>query len=190
MRSQTASRNQRSWVTTTSAEVAAGHVLGEPGDRLDVEVVGRLVEHDQVVVAQQQGGQRAAAALAAGQPDHRAVEGHAGEQHLDDLAGARVGGPLVVGHAAEHRLADGVGVVELVALLEVADEQPALLRDAAAVRLLEAGEHPEQRRLAVAVAADDADPLAHGDAERDVVQQHPDAVRLRDPLEVQEVRHR
>ena len=34
---------------------------------------------------------------------------------------AGVGGPLVVGPAAEHRLADGVGVDELVALVEVAD---------------------------------------------------------------------
>ena len=50
-----------------------------------------------------------------------AVEGDAGEQLLDDLARARVGGPLVVGPAAEHRLAHGVGVDELVALVEVAD---------------------------------------------------------------------
>ena len=51
------------------------HVLGQPGDRLDVEVVGRLVEHDQVVAAEEQRGQRAAPALATGQPGHRAVEG-------------------------------------------------------------------------------------------------------------------
>ena len=47
--SQTASRNHRSWVTTTSAAPARAHqVLGQPGDALDVEVVGRLVEHQQV----------------------------------------------------------------------------------------------------------------------------------------------
>ena len=73
--------------------------------------------------------------------------------------------------ATEHRLADGVGVLELVALLEVADQQPALLGHPAAVRLLVAGEQPQQRGLAVTVAADDADPLAHGDAERDVGEQ-------------------
>ena len=177
-------------MTTTSAEVRRLHVLGQPGHGLDVEVVGRLVEHDEVVVAQQECGQRATPSLATGQPDDRAVQGHPGEQHLDDLAGAGVGGPLVVGHAAEHGLADRVGVVELVALLEEADEQSALLGDPAAVRLLEPGEHAQQGRLAVAVATDDADPLALGDAERDVVEEHPDAVRLRDPLEVQEVRHR
>ena len=43
------------------------HVRGQPGDGLDVEVVGRLVEDDQVVAAEQQRGQRAAPALAAGQ---------------------------------------------------------------------------------------------------------------------------
>ena len=42
-------------------------------------------------------------------PSDGAVEGDAGQQHLDDLAGARVGGPLVVGAAAEHRLADACG---------------------------------------------------------------------------------
>ena len=42
-------------------------VVGQPGDRLDVEVVGGLVEDDQVVVVEQQRGQRAAPPLAAGQ---------------------------------------------------------------------------------------------------------------------------
>ncbi len=40
-------------------------VLGEPGDGLDVEVVGRLVEHQQVVVAEQQRDQGDPAAFAA-----------------------------------------------------------------------------------------------------------------------------
>ena len=37
----------------------ARQVPGQPVDRLDVEVVGRLVEHDQVVVAEQEPRQRA-----------------------------------------------------------------------------------------------------------------------------------
>ena len=123
--SQTASRNQRSWVTTTSADGRRGEVPGQPVDGLDVEVVGGLVEHDQVVVAEQQRGQRAAPPLAAGQAEHRAVEGDPGQQLLDDLAGARVGRPLVVGAAGEHRLADRVGVDEGVVLVQEADQQPA-----------------------------------------------------------------
>jgi hypothetical protein len=37
---------------------------GEPGDALDVEVVGRLVEDDQVLLGDQQLGERDTAALA------------------------------------------------------------------------------------------------------------------------------
>ena len=111
-----------------------GEVGREPGHRLDVEVVGRLVEHQEVVVAQEQLGERAAAALASGQAEHRPVQGDAGQQLLDDLTGARVGRPLVVGAAAEHGLADGVGVLELVLLVEVAEVQSARSRHASGVR--------------------------------------------------------
>ncbi len=52
-------------------------VAGQPGDRLHVEVVGRLVEHDQVVVAEQQPRQRAATSLTAGKPVDDPVEGDA-----------------------------------------------------------------------------------------------------------------
>ena len=118
------------------------------------------------MVAEQQRGQRAAAPLAAGEPGDGAVEGDPGQQHLDDLAGAGVGGPLVVGAAAEHGLAHGVAVDELVALVQVADEQPALAaRPGPVSASSSAGHHLEQRGLAVAVAADDADPLARADAE-------------------------
>ena len=58
------------------------------------------------------------------------------------------------------------------------------------VGLLGLGEHPQQGRLAAAVAPDDADPVAVGDAERDVVEQDPRrAVGLADVLEVDEVGH-
>ena len=48
-------------------------VLLEPGHRLGVEVVGRLVEEQQVGLLQQQPAQRDAAALAAGELRHRRV---------------------------------------------------------------------------------------------------------------------
>ena len=66
--------------------------------------------------------------------------------------------------------------------------------DRAGVGLLDAGDQAQQRRLAVAVAPDDADPLARVDPERDVAQHRPAAVALADGLEVDEVagrrRHR
>ena len=65
---------------------------------------------------------------------------------------------------------------------------------AAGVGLDQPGHHVEQGGLAVAVAADHADPLAGGDAEGDLGEQRADAVRLGDPLEVHEIgadlRHR
>ena len=142
-----------------------GEVLGQPGHRLDVEVVGRLVEHDQVVVAEQQPGQRAATPLAAGEPVDDPVEGDPGEQHLDDLAGGRVGGPLVVGAVPEHRDADawraGRG-------RRPGSGSPGAARGCATTRPSSGSsrpaEDPQQRGLAVAVAADDADPLAGADA--------------------------
>ena len=103
VRWHTASRNHRSWVTTTSADGSDDEVLGQPGHGLDVEVVGRLVEDDEVVLVQQQLGERAPAPLAAGQPDHGAVELDPGEQLGDDLAGPRLGGPRVVGLAGRAR---------------------------------------------------------------------------------------
>ena len=53
-RSLTASRNHRSWVTTTKALPCS---VRYPG-RLDVQMVGRFVEQQQVVAAAQQRGQR------------------------------------------------------------------------------------------------------------------------------------
>ena len=165
----------------------ADEVLGEPGHRLDVEVVGGLVEHDQVVAPEQQRGQGAAATLAAGQPEDGAVQRDAGEQLLDDAAHHRVGRPLVVGEAAQHGLADRVGVDELVALVQVADLDAAGHRHPAGVGLLEPGHHLEQGGLAVPVATDDADALPRRDAEGDLVEQRAHAVRLGDPLQVDQV---
>ena len=50
MRVATRSRKRRSWVTTTSAPRRPQQELFEPGDRLDVEVVGGLVEQQQIGV--------------------------------------------------------------------------------------------------------------------------------------------
>jgi hypothetical protein len=75
---------------------APGEVVGQPRDRLHVEVVGRLVEDDQVVLAQQERGERAATTLTTGKAGDGPVERHPGQQHLDHLTGAGVRGPLVV----------------------------------------------------------------------------------------------
>jgi hypothetical protein len=169
-------------------------VAGEPVDALDVEVVGRLVEQQQLGVAEQRLGERDAPPLAAGQRADRRVEAareaahlDAAEQALQDGAKARVGGPLVVGAALYELLADGLGVIEVVALAEQRELQAADARDGARVGLLGARDQPQQRRLAVAVAADDPDAVAGVDAERDVLQDGTRGVALADVLEVDQI---
>ncbi len=122
---QTASRNQRSWVTTSSRAAPRGEVAREPVDALDVEVVGRLVEQQQLGAVEQQLGERDPPALAAGErrdrrvePLREALDADAAEQPVEHGAKRAVAGPLVVGAAADQLLADRARVVELVALAE------------------------------------------------------------------------
>ena len=96
-------------------------------------MVGRLVEHEQVGVVDEQARERDAAPLAAG---HRADDGvepvvyadgvDAAEQAVEDVADARVAGPLVLGAVADHDVAQGRRGVEVVALREHADRQAAV----------------------------------------------------------------
>ena len=60
-------------------------VLLEPGDRLGVEVVGRLVEQQQVGRGEQQPAERDAAALAAGEGAHVGVAGRETQRVHGDL---------------------------------------------------------------------------------------------------------
>ena len=57
-------------------------------------------------------------------------------------------------------------------------------RDRSGVRRLEAGEDPEQRRLADAVGADDAEPGVRADRERDLIENLLGAEVLRDACEL------
>ena len=66
----------------------------------------------------------------------------------------------------------------LVFLRQVADGEIGRAEaHAAALGLLEPGEQPEQRRLADSVRADEADPRAGGDGQRDAAEDLVDAVR-------------
>ena len=106
---------------------ARGQVAGQPGDRLDVEVVGRLVEQQQVGMVEQRVRERDPAPLAAGETADRGVEpvGEAAEARRR-RAGRRgpprkiaVAGPLVLGAVADQqRRRRSSPAVELVALVE------------------------------------------------------------------------
>ena len=71
------------------------------------------------------------------------------------------------------------GVEGLVLLGVVADLQPVARLDRAGVGLVDAGEDPQQRRLAGAVEAEDDDPAALVDGEVDVGEDLERAVGLR-----------
>ena len=172
---------------------AAGEqVLGEPADALDVEVVGGLVEDQEVEVLHERRAQGDPLALAAREPVDRGVEAPvaAGTEALDDRAAAGVRGPLVVGdRPAEHGVADGrPGQLRLLA--DQRHLQPADGAATAAVGRQRPGQHLDQRGLPAAVAADDADAVAGVDAEGHAVEdglRTPEADRHR--LEVDEVGH-
>src|SRR6185503_18510854 len=89
---------------------------------------------------------------------------------------------------ADELLPDRARGVEVVALAEQLERHRARARDGARVRRLGARDQAQQRRLAVAVAADDADPVARADAERDVAQDRAErGVALAGAAQVDEV---
>ena len=137
----------------------------EPVDGAHVQVVGGLVEHEHVVVADQQAREVHAAALAARKLAHRALPGHIANEAGKDLARAGARGPLVLGRVAHDGMMHGVGIDKLVLLAEQADRGAAAMRHAAIVGLQRAREYAQQRRLAVAVFADDTNTVALAHAE-------------------------
>ena len=163
--------------------LAAGRAgAGQPGDALDVEVVGRLVEDEQVVLADQQLGQRDPAPLAAGQRADDGVE-HRVEVRREPpnrpVSTSRIRASPAHSWSARSPTTSSRTVAagsRSSCWASTRDPQPAGVRDAAGVRRLAPGQHPQQRRLAVAVAPDDADAVALADAERDAVEQGAGAV--------------
>ena len=131
---------------------------------LEVEVVRRLVEHEEVRAGGDEQRERQAPALAAGQRRHRPlVHVPAGEEEAaEERLGLR---PLETGRAlcaVEHAAA----LVELGSLLRE-------VRGDDAVAELPRQQRLEQRRLPRPVRADEPDVLAAVDRERHVVQQRP-----------------
>src|SRR5439155_5189895 len=85
---------------------------------------------------------------------------------------------LAAGNLLPHRL---VGAQRVAALVDVADLHGVPQAQRAAVRLLLAGDHPEQRRLAGAVRTDDADDPAAREREGQIVHQQQIAVAFAQP---------
>ena len=145
-------------------------VLRQPGDALDVEVVGGFVEEEDVVITDQELGQSHPATLAAAEVSDRVIPTDVGDESGDDIADPGVAGPLVVLRIADDGVADGLGLVKSVSLVEHADMHATAARHAPGVGLHPATQYRQERRLAIAVAADDADAVALVDADRHSVE--------------------
>ena len=137
-------------------------------ERLEVEIVGRLVEHEHVGRPREQPRQQQPVALAARQRLHRRPRPLGREQEVAqvavDVLATAVDGDRVV--AVADRVEDGALGIELLALLIVVGD----LHVGAAAHLAGVGrelaeQQPQQRRLAGAVRADQADAIAAHDAQ-------------------------
>ena len=163
---------------------AAGKILQrffERAQRVHVEVVGRLVQQQHVVRALQHLRQVHAVALAAREHADRLLLVAALEVEGGAI-GARRHAALAHGdlvHAVGDFLPDGLAVVEAVAaLVDIAELDALADGQRAAIGLVDAGDHLEQRGLAGAVRADHADDAAGRQLERQVVDQQPVAEAL------------
>ena len=160
---------------------------GEPGDRLEVEMVGRLVEDQQVGLGHEQPGERDPPPLTTGHAVHGGVEGHVGKQPGQDVAGPSVTGPVVLGAVPEHELPNSRGRRELVPLSEIPEPKAPRMRHPALVVLGATGEHRDQRGLAVTVPPDDPDPVTGGHTERHTVEEGDRAVRLAEVFRIDQI---
>src|SRR5262245_4821763 len=156
---------------------AAGELQQRVFERLqglDVEVVGRLVEQQQVAADLEGQGEVEPVALAAGQHADRLLLIGTFEAERGDVGPAR---HLEVGHldvveAVRHELPDRLfGVEVAAALVDIGHAHRAPELQLAGVRLLLPHDHPEQGRLANAVGSDDADDSGPRQVEREAAEQ-------------------
>ncbi len=151
---------------------------------LQVEVVGRLVEEQQVGGLEQQDGQGQAVALAAGEDtdllvDIVAMEEEGAEQVAQFRHHVEGGNP---GDLLQHRQLpiEGVGLV----LGEVGQHQPRPFLALPFKRCFDPGQQAHQRRLAGAVGADQGHPLAAFDGQFDVAKHRVCAIAVAHPVEL------
>jgi hypothetical protein len=169
-------------------------VARQPVHALDVEVVGGLVQQQQLGRIEQQTRQRHAPALPAGESCHgsvhalgEALDRDAAEQPVEHAAKRPVGRPFALGATADERLADRGPLVELVALTEQRRADIAGARERPRVRSLDTGDQAQERRLPAAVLPDHADPLGARHAERHSAQNRAAAITLLDILQIDQV---
>ena len=162
--------------------MASSQVALQPLYHLQIQMVGRLVENDEVWLRQQHVSQCHTLLLTATQlphlllqvPDLQLRQHLLGLQHLFLL-------PLMIETGVEH----GLVRVELGRLLQEAHLQVTTEHDVAAVVTLLAGKDGEQRRLSRAVLRYQSHLLAFANGEADIAKQRQGAKRLGQVLYVE-----
>src|SRR4051812_24888790 len=154
------------------ALVVAEHFL-EDVEGLEVEVVGRLVQHQEVGRFRQRACQHQPAALAARQHLQRRAHLFLGEQEVfhiaHDMLRLAADHNMVAAAAGERLGQRRLRIETFTMLVERCHLDVGAEPYAAAVRCAAAGQHLDQRGLAGAVRADDADAIAALDADREAV---------------------
>ena len=156
-------RKARSWVTKKSVIFSDEQELLEPEDRLEVEVVGRLVEEQEVGLGRERAPEERPALEPARELGER--RGRRQLEAVDQVVDQDVALPvlLVAGLGPQARGDDvehGAGHVRRHLLGQPGEKGARLPEDVARVRLHLARDDPHQRGLARAVAPEQADALA------------------------------
>ena len=163
---------------------AAGEFAFQPFDGGEIEMVGRLVQQQDVGRGRQHARQRGAARLAAG--EMRGVFVAVQPELLQQIARLVV---VVAGAEAGLDIGERGGEAGEIRLLrQIADGGAGLHEAAAAVGLDQPGRDLQQRRFAGAVAADQADALGRRDRQFDARQQRRAAEGQRDVFQLDQRR--
>ena len=135
--------------------------------RLEIQIVGWLVEHEDVRRPREEARQQQAIAFTTRQRLDRRSRALVREEEVAQIrvhvARPAIGGDRIVSlaHCLEHRLV-GIELLALLIVVRDLDRRPAA--HFAGVGRRFAKQHPQQRRLAGAVRADEADAIAAHDA--------------------------
>ena len=169
VRVPTASSSARSWEISSTAPSKPWSAASSASRRLEVEVVGRLVEDQDVGAGVHEDRQRQPPALAARETLDRLLGRLAGEQELAEQRARLRRGEL---RGALGGLEHGGGRVELLGVLgEQAELDVVAAPQLAGVELALAGERRDQRRLARPVGPDQRHVLAALQPQLGVAQQ-------------------
>ena len=117
----------------------------EPRDGANVQVVGGLVHHDDIVIANKQAREVDPSSLAARKRSDLRVPIDISDELRDNLTNARVARPLVLGRVTHHRIAHRCVVGKRIGLAEHANGEPTRAPHEPALELNLPGEHAEQR---------------------------------------------